>query len=332
MFRRVIGFLKTELQAIGNGKAFVFLICLCLASFLWVLNALQKRYIDHISIPVQYINKPSSKELTGKLPDHLELTVDAVGYTLLQYKLNIAISPLLIDVNELTNNYLENNFSTKYSISAIKHRDEFAKQLSNEMTITTIRPDTITFKISHLVEKLVKVYPLLSLDFAKEFIQHKEAQVEPESVLIRGPEEILDTLKFIYTKSIEGKNISQSLTKSTSLIIPNELKSETSKVSVKVMVEQYTEGKFEVPIQVNSQPEGLTIKTFPSQVKVLCRVGISDYNKLSNASFKAVIDFTGNSQRSKLPVKLLNLSDDIISVDYMPKEVEFIIERKLDKQ
>lgn len=328
MYRRVIGFLKSEIIAIRNGKAFVFLICLFLASFLWILNALQKHYTDHINIPVQYINKPSAKELTGKLPDRLELTVDAVGYTLLQYKLNMAVSPLLVDVNELTNNYLENNFSTKYSISTTKHRDQFAKQISSEMTITSIRPDTITFKISHVTEKIIKVYPQLSLNFAKEYIQHNQAKVEPESILIKGPAEILDTLKFIYTKSIEAKNVSQSFSKKTSLIIPSELKSELTQVSVKIAVEQYTEAKFEVPIQVNSQPEGMTIKTFPSQVKVLCRVGISEYNKLSNSSFKAVIDYAGHSQKSKLPVKLLNLSEHIISVDYMPKEVEYIIERK----
>jgi YbbR domain-containing protein len=328
MYRRVIAFLKSEIIAIRNGKAFVFLVCLFLASFLWILNALQKRYTDRISIPVQYINKPSAKELTSKLPDRLELTVDAVGYTLLQYKLNIAVSPLLVDVNELTNNYLENNFSTKYSISTTKHRDEFAKQISSEMTITSIRPDTITFKISHVVEKLIKVYPQLSLNFAKEYIQLNQAQVEPESVLIKGPEEILDTLKFIYTKPIEAKNVSQSFSKKTWLIIPSELKSELTQVSVKIAVEQYTEAKFEVPIQVNSQPEGMTIKTFPSQVKVLCRVGISEYNKLSSSSFKAVIDYAGHSQQSKLPVKLLNLSENIISIDYSPKEVEFIIERK----
>ena len=328
MYRRVFDFLKSEIIAIRNGKAFVFLVCLFLASFLWILNALQKRYTDHINIPIQYINKPSAKELTGKLPDRLELTVDALGYTLLQYKFNIAVSPLLVDVNELTNNYLENNFSTKFSISTTKHRDEFAKQISSEMTITSIRPDTITFKISHVGEKLIKVAPQLSLNFAKEYVQHNQAQVEPEAILVKGPDEILDTLKLIYTKPIEAKNVSQSLAKKTALIIPSELKSEITEASVKITVEQYTEAKFEVAIQVNNQPEGMTIKTFPSQVKVLCRVGISEYNKLSAASFKAVIDYAGLTQKSKLPVKLLNLSDNIISVDYTPKEVEFIIERK----
>jgi len=90
MLRRAIAYIKTEIRAIRNGKAFVFLACLALASFLWFLNALEKRYTDHIIIPVRYINLPKNKDLTGKLPEKLDLTVDAFGYTLLQYKLSLA--------------------------------------------------------------------------------------------------------------------------------------------------------------------------------------------------------------------------------------------------
>ena len=106
MPRRVIEYIKTEITAIRNGKAFVFLVCLSLASFLWFLNALEKHYTDHITVPVRYINLPKDKDLTGKLPDKFDLTVDAFGYTLLRHKLSIAFSPILLDVNELTNNYL----------------------------------------------------------------------------------------------------------------------------------------------------------------------------------------------------------------------------------
>ena len=330
MLQRVITYFKGEIKAIRNGKAFVFLACLALASFLWILNALEKHYTDHITLPVSYVNLPRNKDLTGKLPEKLDLTVDAFGYTLLQYKLSLTFSPLLLDVNELTNNYLENLFLSKYSISTNAHKGEFAKQISNEIEIINIRPDSITFKVSRVIGKLVKVHPVVNATFAREYILQKPPTAKPESILVRGPEEILDTLSRIDTKPFELRNLSQTAMREALVILPPELKSEISKVSVQIAVEQYTEAKFEIPIIIIHQPDTLLIKTFPSKVKVLCKVGISQYNKLNNSSFNAIIDYSHHSGiLSKLPVSLENLPGNILSLDYFPKEVDYIIERKI---
>ena len=329
MLRRVIAYIKNEIKAIRNGKAFVFLVCIALASFLWFLNALEKHYTGHIIIPVRYVNLPKNKDLTGKLPEKLDLTVDAFGYTLLQYKLSLAFSPLLLDVNELTNNYLENLFLSKYSISSNAYKGELAKQISSDIEIISIRPDSITFKVSRVIGKLVKVHPVVNATFAREYILQKPPAAKPELILVRGPEEILDTLAEINTKPVELRNLSQTVVREAFILLTPELKSEVSKVSVQIAVEQYTEAKFEIPILIINQPDTLLIKTFPSKVKVICKVGISQYNKLNNSSFKAIIDYSHHSGvLSKLPIALGNLPENILSLDYSPKEVDFIIERK----
>jgi len=329
MPRRVIEYFKTEINAIRNGKAFVFLVCLALSSFLWFLNALEKHYTDHITVPVRYVNLPKDKELTGKLPDKFELTVDAFGYTLLRHKLSLAFSPVLLDVNELTNNYLEGKFMSKYTISTNGHKEEIAKQISSEIEIISIRPDSISFNVSSVIEKLVKVHPVVDFSFAKEFILQKPPVVKPESILVRGPQEILDTLQFIYTKPIELKNLSHTVTQDIDLVISPELKSDVDEVSVQIDVEQYTEAKFEVPILIINQPDSLLIKTFPAKVKVTCRVGLSQYNKLNNNSFRAIVDYSHRSGViSKLPVLLDKVPETVLTVDHFPKDVEYIIERK----
>jgi hypothetical protein len=329
MLRRVYAYFKSEFYTIRNGKAFVFLVCLVLASFLWFLNALEKHYTDHITIPVKYINLPKNKDLTGKLPDKLEIVVDALGYTILRHKLSLSFSPLLIDVNEITGNYLENRFMSKYSISTYGHKEEFAKQISSEIAIISIRPDSISFKVSNVIDKMVKVQPVTEITFAREFIMQKPPVVQPESVLVRGPEEILDTLRYITTKPVVLKNLSQSAVQDVGLSLEPGLKCEIDKVSVQVTVEQCSEAKFEIPVFVINQPDSLQIKTFPARVKLSCRVGISQYNKLNNSSFKVVVDYSQHSLiLSKLPVTLVNIPETVLSVDYFPKEVDYIIERK----
>jgi len=329
MFQRVIAYFKNEIKAIRDGKVLIFLACIALASFLWFLNALEKHYTDHITIPVKYVNLPKNKDLTGKLPEKLDLTVDAFGYTLLQYKLNLAFSPLILDVNELTNNYLENLFLSKYSISTNAFKGQFAKQINSEIEIISIRPDTISFKVSRTIGKMIKVHPVIKATFAREFILQKLPVAKPESILVLGPEEILDTLNEIKTRPLELKNLSQTTVSEAHINLPPELKSEVSKVSVQIAVEQSTEAKFEIPILIINQPDTLLITTFPSKVKVLCKIGISQYNKLNNSSFKAIIDYSrATAILSKLPVILGNPPENILSLDYFPREVDYIIERK----
>lgn len=326
---RVLEYFKTEITAIRNGKAFVFLVCLVLASFLWFLNALEKHYTDHITVPVNYVNLPKNKELTGKLPKRLDLTVDAYGYTLLQHKLSLALSPVSLDVNELTNNYLEGKLMSKYTVSLNGHKEEIAKQISSEIGIISIRPDSISFNVSSIIEKLVEVRPVVDFTFAKEFILQKPPVVNPEFILVRGPQEILDTLKFIYTKPIELKRLSHTVKRDVGLVILPEVKSEVSEVTVQIDVEQYTEAKFDIPILIINQPDSLIIKTFPSKVKVTCRVGLSQYNKLNNNSFRAVVDYSHRSIAiSKLRVILDKAPQTVLSVDHFPKDVEYIIEHK----
>ncbi|MEI6142811.1 MAG: CdaR family protein [Mariniphaga sp.] len=329
MFNRIIEYFKSEFGSFANGKAFVFLVCLGLSSFLWFLNALEKHYTDHITVPVKYINIPKDKDLIGKLPDKFEVTVDAFGYTLLQHKLSLAFSHIFLDVNELTNNNLESRYMSKFTISTNGHKDEFAKQISSEIEIINIRPDTINFYVTNVIEKLVKVHPVVGLDFDKEFILQKPPVANPDMVLVRGPEFILDTLKYIYTKSIILKKLSHDVEQKADLVLLPELKSEVEEVKVQIAVEQYTEAKFELPLVILNQPDSLLIKTFPSKIKVTCRVGLSQYNKLNNSSFQAIIDYSTHSMiNSKLPVKLNKVPETVLTVDYFPKEVEYIIERK----
>jgi hypothetical protein len=310
-------------------KVFVFLACLALSSLLWFLNALEKHYTDRIFVPVEYTNIPKNKKSSGQLPKKLDMTVDASGYTIFQYKLRLVFNPVLLDVNELTDNLLANKYISRYTISTMNHKAEIAKQIGNEVQIISIRPDSINFNMSAVVDRKVKVHPVVKLSFYKEFTLKKSPFTNPDSVWVRGPQNILDTLKAVKTKAYEFNDLSHNLLRNVQLNIAPELICDTKEVLLNIPVEQYTEATFEIPVNVINVPDSLLIKTFPSKIKVSCRIGISEYNKLNNNSFKAVINFKKRSQTvSKLSVQLNHYLDTVISADYYPKEVEYVIEQK----
>jgi hypothetical protein len=325
----MIDFFKSIFSLRFKEKVYVFLVCLGLSSSLWFLNALEKHYTDRISVPVRYIDIPKNKKSSGMLPKYLDMTVDASGYTILQYKLRLAFAPLILDVNELTNNYLGDKYISKYTISTNNHKEEFAKQISTDLQIINIHPDSINFNMSAVVERKVMVHPIVKLTFYKEFTLKKAPFTNPDSVWVHGPQSILDTLRAVKTKAYEFNELSHNLLRNVQLDVPPELSCITKEVLLNIPVEQYTEATFEIPVNIINVPDSLSIKTFPSKVKVSCRIGISEYNKLTNNSFKAVINFKKRAQTtSKLPVQLNHYLDTVISSDYYPKEVEYVIEMK----
>ena len=327
MLDRIDDFLKNVFSIRYKERVFVFLICLALSSFLWFLSVLDKHYTDRISVPVGYINLPKNKKPSGSLPKKLDLTVNASGYTILQHKLRLVFSPLLLDVDELTNNNLESKYISKYSISTNNHREDIAKQISSEMQIISIRPDSIHFNMSPLVDRKIRIHPVVKLTFDKEYTLKKPPFTNPDSVLVRGPQNILDTLSAVNTKAYEYKKLSHNLLRDVKLDILPELVSSTKQVLLNIAVEQYTEVTFEIPVNIINAPDSLIIKTFPGKVKVICRVGLSQYSKLSKNGFKAIINYKKRSQvNSKLSVQIDHYPEAVLSADYFPKEVDYIIE------
>ncbi len=310
-------------------KIITFLVCLGLSFFLWFLNALEKHYTDRIIVPVHYVNLPINKKSSGRLPQKLDMTVNATGYTILQHKLRLLVSPLLLDVDELTNHNLDSKYISKYPIATNNHKEEIARQISSDMEIISIRPDTIYFNMSLVIEKKIKVRPIVKLGFYKEFNLKSPPFTNPDSIWIRGPQNILDTLKAVNTRPYSYQNLSHNLLREVKLDLLPEITSNTKQVLLNIPVEQYTEATFEIPVRVLNKPDSLLVKTFPSTVKVTCKVGLSDYNKINGNNFIAAIDYKDISHAgSKLPVELNRFPKKILDVNFFPKEVEYVIEKK----
>lgn len=329
MHQRIFYFLRNILSFRNKEKIVVYAICLGLSFFLWFLNTLDKNYTGYISVPVRYINLPENKQFSGSLPNKLEMMVDASGYTILQYKLSIIFSPLLLDVDELTNKYLQNKYISKYAIATMNHKESMANQISNNIKIINIRPDSIFFDVSPLIEREIKIRPKVKLSFSKEYTSKKPPFTKPDFVSVHGPKNILDTLSYINTEELSLENLSQNITREVKLDIPDRLTSKIKKVILDIPVEQFTEASFEIPVSILNVPDSLLIKTFPGKIRVSCRVGLSEYNNINKNSFKAFINFSPKLLvLNKLPIQLGRYPESIISADYTPKEVEYVIELK----
>jgi hypothetical protein len=325
--KKLFLFVKRRVKNFSYRKAFVFVVCLALSSFLWLLNSLEKHYTSRITVPVNYVDFPKDKQLAGTLPQNFDLIVDAYGYTLLSYKLRLAFSPILLNVSELVDNAMERGSRYRYTISTVNHKDEIEKQISSEIRILSIKPDSLVFNFSKIISKKIKVRPDLKLTFENQYSPEREPVTTPDSILVSGPKNMMDTLTYVSTDLHQYSKLAHSFDFKATIRPIRGLKVETNQVIISIPVEQNTEVIFDVPIQILNNPAGVTVKSFPGKVKVVCRIGLSKYKNLDYSTFRASINYNQISENvMRLPVLFESRSKNVLAVNYSPKEVEYVIE------
>jgi hypothetical protein len=310
-----------------NRRVLVYFFFLLLSVLFWFLTAMNKDYTTSISYPVKYIRFPEKKVLANDVPDRLELEVIADGYTLLRYKLQSRIAPIVFDVNSFALYTLLTDPSTVY-IQSSNARDFIVKQLS-DIEILNIYPDTLFFKLADKVSKKVPVRPDLDISFEKQYMQVGPNLVEPDSVTISGPEMIIDSIEMAATVPVTMTDVNRSFDMELEMQPVNKIEYDPLEVWLQVPVEKFTEASLKVQIEVINMPDSLLLRPFPPAVTVNCNIGLSAYETLNEHLFRAVIDYSevGNMLGNKLQVQIIKMPVYIQSVNFTPKSVEYIVER-----
>ncbi len=311
-----------------NKRVLIFFFFLLLSILFWFLTAMNKEYITTISYPVRYIRFPEDKVVVNDIPDRLELTVNASGFTLLSNQLKSRLTPIIFDVNSFSPNRFRNDPSSVYILSSYA-KDGISRQLSSDIEILDIKPDSLIFNFAGKVQKRVPVHPDLALSFEKQYMQVGPIRIEPDSVDIGGPEVILDTINAVKTEKVSMNGITKSISEEIKLRPIGKVDFNPIEIWLQVPVEKFTEASFAVPIEVINLPDSLVLRTFPGKINITCQVGLSAYETLNEHLFRAVVDFAeaGTMLGSRLQVNLLKVPDYVQALNYTPKSVEYILEK-----
>ena len=316
-----------KLEKLKNDKQIVaFLVCLLIATVLWFLNALNKDYTSMISYPVKYVNPPSKRFLANSPPAKFDLKIEAHGFTLLRHKLGLSFSPIILNVNAITRN--KEAESGVYNIRTEDLIRRISDQVSKEISISEIRPEYITLILDSLVTKKVPVRLNLKTEFRPQFYLEEPISASPDSVKITGPAMVLDTISFLNTESKTFERLDAITEKAVALIHPGKTTLSPEKVMVKIPVERFTEKELKIPVEVKNKPESVSIKLFPSEVKVSFLVGLSEFESITESDFRAYVDYATISKSNSEEVQvIIDIKPSFIQMlRISPATVEYLIE------
>ncbi|PCJ23607.1 MAG: hypothetical protein COA97_11355 [Flavobacteriales bacterium] len=321
---------KIVRKASSNRKLYVFLFCLGLSVFFWLLNALSKNFTTEVSFNVNYVNQPINKIVLNELPGELKIKIKGLGFDLMAYKLRLKRPTLYIDLSKLKG--FNNQIQSK-TLSSSSFFSYINSQLGEHIEIKQIYPDSIRFLFDIRTEKKVKIIPVTQLNFEKQFQLYGKLLVKPAITKVSGPASILDTLFQVYTEDIVYDDLSETVTESIGFSKEYAFKKLTfspHKVIIHIPVEKFTESSVMISVESINVPDSIEIKAIPHEIELKFLLPLSKMASLGSAIFVANIDYTqiNDGFNHKLKVELIEYPDYIQSLTLNPKKVEYILKKR----
>jgi len=327
IFDRISNLIQREKIGLRR-KGLIFSFFLLIAFFIWFLKALEKNYSTVIDYPVRYRDLPENKALLGDVTDHLELTVNAHGYVLLQHRISSRYIPLVISLESFRLNNFGSNQSG-FSYLETRYLNEYIQnQLGSDFEILDVSPDTLVFPFAELVKKNLPVRADLDFQLDQQIILKGNYLLEPDTVEVTGPDYLLDTMQEVVTRHKDLGLIAESDKYDLIPLLPSSVRSRPETIRASLEVEKFTEKTMNVPVTMMNVPDSLRVLTFPQHVSLTCRVGLSNYEKLQAAAFRVVVDYNQiRQEENRLPINLGRVPEYVQSVSFTPKTVEYLIEK-----
>ncbi|MGE0090493.1 MAG: CdaR family protein [Bacteroidales bacterium] len=316
-------------KLIPDKRIAVFLFFVFVSALFWFLNQLEATYETNISYPVRFENFPKNKIIVGEMPDHFTVRVKARGFKILEYKISNTFLPYVIDVSKLTLRFHSSNKNSTFFTLTRMLEDNIESQMGADFQVLSIEPDTLFFDFTKIATKKVPVYSPINAETDPQYMIKGKVIFDPDSVLISGAKQNIDTIKQVLAEDIKIERLSKDFTDELDIIPIKNVDISNSSANILIRVEKFTEGSQLVEIKTLNVPDSLFLRVFPNETTVSYHVGLSDYKKVIPQLFDIIVDYNDiKSQPQKLNLKINNHPDYLQSVRIFPTSVEYIIERK----
>lgn len=301
-----------------------FLLFVLLSLLFWVLNNLSEEYVTEQTMDVEYVNLPHDKLLQKEPRKQIKLNIKGTGFKLIALR----FSNLTIDIDAGLG-YLQKKNSVRYSLVLKDQQQKIQKQLLKGLEIDHFIDEVILLEIGVLISKKVPVIAMNTIQYKAGYDLINTIKIQPDSIIITGPESILKSINKIDLEKLQMSDVEQNIHKEIAIIVPENIKVKVSKVMLTGTVEKFTEGSFEIPFYVENLPDGIKINTFPKQIKVIFKVGLSNFNKITEDSFRVVCDYKYSEKNnfSFLVPKITRKPSLVKSVKLDIEKIDFLIQK-----
>ncbi len=327
-FKSVMKKVKASFREFHWREAFTFCAFVLLASGFWLMQSLKQEYEIELSVPIRYRNIPPSIHFSEDRPEKLIIKVKDRGNVLLNYSLGRTLAPIEINMKNLPLDQKEKVLVSKQNIEA-----DLLKQLISTTSLISFAPREIRVSYGKLISREVPVVFAGKVQPDAGFQVSDSIRITPATVKVYASQGAFDSISVLKTAYAEWKT-NQRIVQKVKVIAPKGANVEPAEVTVTIPVEEYTEKTLSIPIICPDLPSQYTVRTFPSNVNVVCNIPMSRFKYLSDVDFGVSISFKDlkDNKSGLVDLTLFKKPDWVTDVTLSPNQIEFLLEQKTSPQ
>lgn len=304
----------------SQGRFRFFLLFVFVSFTFWLSTKLSNIYTLEQSFTLLLTEVPE-----GIIPSDtsrkIKASVTASGFEILLYR--------LFD-KSVTISLQEADFSSTLGRVSLRNQQfSIEQQLFDNTRLNQIYPENLNIVYSRLDEKRVAVVPQTQIQLRAGYLSDFPIQSKPDSILVRGPKSILDTLKGVSTMFFEATDVYEGISQEVGLKSIPELQLEQETVQLVMPVSRYSEKEFVLQVEVINLPLGVRVKLFPPTAKLRATLPMALLNTVKESDFRLVVDCENlQDQESKsLKLNLLKQPPGLKQLIWEPEEVNYLIRK-----
>ncbi len=307
-----------------NKEFLIFLFFLALSSIFWLMMTLNETYEQEICIPAKLTGIPENAVITTPMEDTVRVTVKDKGFVLAMYMFGNEIRPIKINFSTYANS------QTGYGAVPLADLQKMANQRFGGISrITAVKPDKLDFYFNFGQKKVVPVR-LKGIIVPSKTYYLARTRIWPETVTIYASKKILDSVRYVTTEPLHIEGFTDTIVSTVRLAQIKGVKTTPLSVRIGLYPDILTEESVEVPIQAIGMPEGKTLRTFPSRVKVKFNVGAATFRDIAPQQFTVVVDYRDivANPSNKCSLTLRSVPHGVRNAHVEIGQVDYLIEQQ----
>ena len=262
----------------------VKIVALVFAIVIWFFVVTENEYEHVIEVPVAAINIPPGKVILNDLPKVVKVKIKGTGKDLiaLMVRTGARLKLDLFDVEQSKIFHIEpRNVFLSRPIGAIQ---------SNEI----IMPDSIRVILDDFQRKQIPVSSNIKPKVAPGFTIVGDAQINPDSVLISGPQSLISKINSISTEEVNFENLTDNLKQNIRLVSQssNKIVVSTNRVEISLDIQKLVEITLTgIPVNIRNAPPNVNVYPRPSTLSLVLEGGGDLLAQLNRNDIIAYLDY-----------------------------------------
>lgn len=240
-----------------------FLGCLALSAGIWLIHNLSHMQTDVVTVSVIAESRLPGRSARSGEAVSMTARCKASGFRLLYIEHRDEPVVVRLDPDDLAK--AEGDFFTISSSQLYRYVNDI---LGPGTSVESFLFDELRFRFTRELYRKLPVNAISSLSFKSQYMQTGDFVLQPDSVLVYGPADMLSSMEAVNTRPIVRDDIKGSLHGEIGLDVPQGMRFSEESVSWSLEVSRFVQLEAEFPVTVRNAPATSSFSIYPATAKV----------------------------------------------------------------